>query len=178
MAHYCICSKCCVRFDRDKIQAVKTGARRYGHATCYPDNKDFVKMEAPKKAAADPDLEMLKEYISKVYGTKANWPLISKQIKEYHEVNGYSYSGMYKSLVYFYEVKKNSLDNSHGGIGIIPFTYQAAYDYYLNLFLISNANSKIENMKEYVSQEKEIVIKEPRRKTSFFKKLFNLEDEE
>ena len=43
MAHNVICPKCGIKFDRDKIQAVKISARRYGHATCYPDNKNFKK---------------------------------------------------------------------------------------------------------------------------------------
>ena len=40
--HKCKCPKCGIEFDRDKIQAVRVSARRYGHATCYPDNKDLI----------------------------------------------------------------------------------------------------------------------------------------
>ena len=36
MAKYCICKVCGVKFDREKIQAVFAGARRYAHQTCMP----------------------------------------------------------------------------------------------------------------------------------------------
>jgi hypothetical protein len=45
----------------------------------------------------------------------------------------YTYSGIHRSLEYFYEVKGNSLDKANGGIGIVPFVYQDAYNYYYSL---------------------------------------------
>lgn len=53
-------------------------------------------------------------------------------IREYQ----YTYSGMLKALVYFYEVKGNNKNKANGGIGIIPFIYKDAYNYYYNLWMI------------------------------------------
>ena len=39
MAHYCICTVCNQRFDRDKVQAVKSSARRYAHLRCMPNGE-------------------------------------------------------------------------------------------------------------------------------------------
>lgn len=39
MAHYCICPICKEKFNRDIIQSVKYGARRYAHQTCYPEGE-------------------------------------------------------------------------------------------------------------------------------------------
>ena len=39
MAKYCICKVCGVKFDREKIQAVVAGARRYAHQTCMPNGE-------------------------------------------------------------------------------------------------------------------------------------------
>ena len=156
MAHYVICTKCGKRFDRDSVQAVKTGARRYAHAECDPDNKDFVPLV--KKPDKDPDMTALKEYISTKYGDKARWPLINKQIKDYVQNKGYSISGILKSLVYFYDVKGNSVDGSNGGIGIVDFCYQDAYNYYLGLYLAQQANQN----KTLLTTLKEIIIRPPK----------------
>lgn len=115
MAHLVKCSICGEQFDRDKIQAVRTGARRYAHQTCNPDGELVPLAEKPKE---DKDLTKLKEYISKLYGDKANWHLIMKQIKDYQKEYNYSLSGILKSLIWFYEVKGNSLEKSNGGIGM------------------------------------------------------------
>lgn len=154
--HIVKCPKCGERFDTQVIQAVKVSARRYGHATCYPDLTDFIPL-GPK---ADPDLQKLKDYIKKIFGDKARWPLINKQIKKYKEENNYSYSGMLKSLVYFYEIKGNSIEKSNYSIGIIPYCYQDSYNYYYSLYMAEEANKN----KSLITQIKEIIIKPPKSK--------------
>lgn len=87
-------------------------------------------------------------------------------IKEYQ----YTYSGMLKALVYFYEVKGNNKNKANGGIGIIPFIYKDAYNYYYNLWMIQQSN-KDKNVIDYVPKLKEIKIpipkKEPRKRSVF-----------
>ena len=167
--HLVKCPKCGVTFDANKIQAVRVGSRRYGHATCYPDSTDFIPLE---KVIEDNDLIQLKDYIKKIYGEKANWVLINKQIKDFQKEYNYSLSGMLKSLVWFYEIKGNSPEKSNGGIGIIPFAYQDAYNYYYNLFIAQSQNEN-KNIQEITSKIKEIIIKAPQRpiKKRFFKFL-------
>lgn len=170
--HLVKCSICGEMFDRGSIQAVRTSARRYAHASCDPNNKDFVPLEVK---AEDPDLTKLKEFINELYGKEANWALINKQIKTFTVENKYSYSGILKSLTYFYKIKGNSVDKSNGGIGIVPFTYQAAYNYYYNLFLAQNQN-KNKDIPKIISKVKEITIPLP--EIFLPKRLFNLDDEE
>lgn len=141
MAHVVKCSICGQSFDRDKIQAVRTGARRYAHLSCDPDNTDLVPLVI--KETDDPDYTKLMDYIKKIYGDKANYPLIKKQIKKYTEEQKYSLSGILKSLVWFYDIKHNSVDGSNGGIGIVEYCYQDAYNYYLALFITQEANKNI-----------------------------------
>lgn len=87
-------------------------------------------------------------------------------IREYQ----YTYSGMLKALVYFYEVKGNNKNKANGGIGIIPFIYKDAYNYYYNLWMIQQSN-KDKNVIDYVPKLKEIKIpipkKEPRKRSVF-----------
>lgn len=168
MAHKVICSVCGKQFDRDVIQAVKSGARRYAHYKCKPDG-EIVPLPAK---AEDKDLTALKEYIIKIYGDKANWALINKQIKDFQKDYEYSLTGILKSLVYFYEIKHNPIDQSKGGIGIVPFVYKDAYNYYYNLFVAQSQNED-KDIQEMTSKVREITIKAPERpvKKRFFKFL-------
>lgn len=156
MATYCICSVCKTRFDRDKIQAVKSSARRYAHQTCYPQG------EIVPLPQVDKDLQTLVEYVQNLLGQSYNAARVKKQIKDFKDTYGYSYSGMLKTLVYFYEVKGNSKDKANGGIGIVPFVYQDAYNYYLNLFQATQQNLN-KDVISCTSKVKEITIKVPTR---------------
>ena len=151
----CKCAICGIEFDRNAIQAVRHGARRYSHQTCEPNNTDLVPMEG---GANDPELKKLKDYISTLFGENANWAMINKQIKKYKEENGYSYSGILKSLVYFYDVKHNSKEKANNAISIVPYVYQDAYNYYYSLFLAQQATQD----KTLITKVKEIIIKPPK----------------
>lgn len=181
MSHLVKCSVCGESFDRDKIQAVRSGARRYAHQSCLPTGElvPLVEKKIKQKQEEDPDLKQLKDYINKLYGDKANWSLITRQIKEFRTKYNYSYSGMLKSLVWFHEVQGNSIENSleksHGGLGIVPFCYNDAFNYYYSLFLAQSINNN-KNIKEIITKEKEIIIPTPQVKT--IKHLFSFLDED
>ena len=101
---------------------------------------------------------------------------LKKQIKQFTTENKYSLSGILKSLIYWYDVKGNSIDKSGGGLGIVPYIYQDAYNYYLALFLAQQANEN----KTLTTEVKEITIKPPKKRGSkqqFFD-LGEWEDEE
>lgn len=155
MAHIVKCSVCGKQFDRDKIQAVKSGARRYAHYSCKPDGE---KVDLPQ---VDEDLLKLTNYAEQLLGKDYNAARVKKQIKDFKEEYNYSYSGMLKSLVYFYEIKGNSKEKANGGIGIVPFIYNDAYNYYLALFNANQANQNIDVV-QYTSKVKEITIKPPK----------------
>lgn len=170
--HKVKCTVCGKTFDRDKVQAVKSGARRYAHLTCMP-NGEKVPLAISDE---DPDLVKLKEYIANLLKDQYVPARVNKQIKEYKEKYNYTYSGMLKALVWFYEVKEHSIDKANGGIGIIPFIYQDAYNYYYALFMAKSAleNSTIEPQ---VIEVKEVTISSPRAKLRPVR-LFNLDDAE
>ena len=173
MAHLVIGTVCGKKFDRDTVQAVKSGARRYAHQSCMPDGEIV-----PLAETVDPELEKLKDYIKKIYKDKANWALINKQIKDYQAKYNYTISGILKSLVWFYDVKGNdvekSIDKSNGGLGIVPFCYNDAYNYYYDLFVAKSRNEG-KNVNSITSKVKEITIRPPQ--ISITKRLFNFLDE-
>ena len=162
----CKCAICGKEFDRNAVQAVRHGARRYSHWTCEP-NGELVPMENK----IDPELDKLNNYIINLLGKDYNAARVKKQIKDFKE-QGMSYSGMLKSLIYFYEVKGNSKEKANGGIGIVPFVYKDAYNYYYDLFMAQQRN---ENKKPFIERVREIIIKPPKVEKPV--KLFDLDKE-
>lgn len=173
MAHYCTCPKCGKKFDRDKIQAVRIGARRYGHQTCYPDNTQLV----PLSAGVNPEEEQLLEYCKELLGKEASPKKIRKQIQDYVK-EGYSYSGIQKTLDWFYNIQKNEINEKcRGGIGIVPYCYQDALHYHYNLYLSNQVNADKE-IEDYKPKERVVQIDVPESAPRIRKKMFNLGETE
>ena len=86
----------------------------------------------------------------------------------------YTYSGMLKTLIWWYEIKGNTIEKANEGIGIIPFVYKNACDYYYALYLANIINEEYVN---YKTPKKEIHINSPRVEQKE-KKFFKLLEEE
>lgn len=103
-------------------------------------------------------------------------PRIRKQIKQYLEEYHYTYSGIHKALTYFYEIKNNSIEKANGGIGIVPYCYKQAFDYYYALWLAQEKN-KNKVIESYLPEEIIIHISPPQRKIKK-RKFFSFLDKE
>lgn len=162
------CLYCGEQFDRNDSsnEFVKIN-RRYAHKKCSEEYNASLTQEQK-------DLNNLIEYIKELLGDDYNFMKVKKQIEDYHKKYDYTYSGMLRSLIWFYEVKNNSIDKANGGIGIIPFIYNDAYKYYYNIFLAQQKNQNVENYQVTVH---EITIPSPRMYVRP-PRLFNLDDEE
>lgn len=147
------CPYCGQRFDRNNpdIKWIKIG-RRYAHEKCYNEYQASLTQE-------EKDLNALIEYIKNLLGDDYVFMKVKKQIQQYHKDYKFTYSGMLSSLKYFYEVKGNSIDKANGGIGIIPYIYKDAYNYY---FAIYQAQQKNKNVSDYKVKVQEITIPSPR----------------
>ena len=169
MAHIVTCVYCKKKFDRDKFPFVQVSQRRFAHRQCS-------EIEAQKQQAAEKDRIELEQYIMKLFKEDYVNPRVRKQINSFIEEYQYTYSGIRKSLVYFFEVKGNPIEKANGGIGIVPYVYKDAYNYYYSIW---EANQKNEHklVEEYVPQEKIIRIPVPQRKIKK-RKLFSFLDEE
>ena len=171
IAHYVTCSVCGKRFDRDKLPYKQTSARRYAHLDCSVADENTKKQE-------DLDKEELEKYIMALLKEDYISPRVRKQMNSFIQDYNYTYSGMRKALIYFYEVKKNDPSKANGGIGIIPYCYREAYEYYYSLWLAQQRNeNKI--IQEYIPRVREVRIAPPQLKAKR-RKLFNFfeEDEE
>ena len=170
MAHYVICSICKERFDRDKFPAVLVSSRRYAHASC-------AGQLTPEQAKEEKDYKELESYIIKLFNLEHMDGRITLQIKKYMQDHPeYTYSGIKRTLEYFYEIKGNSIDKANGGIGIVPWVYEEARRYYYNQWLLTQKNAE-KDIKSYVPKVKEINTK-PHKREPKKRRIFTFLDEE
>ena len=172
MAHRVKCSICQSTFDRDKEEFVMTSARRYAHKACYERQQE--NLDGEEKARKE-----ILEYTKKLFKENFNKVKIETQMEKMVREKKYNYSGILKTLVYWYEVKNGDVEKSHYSIGIVPYVYQDAYNYYYNIWLAQQANAG-KNIEIFKPKEKIVVIKNPVRTPKTKRKIFsfNFLDEE
>lgn len=161
-----ICAFCKKPLSKKDANCVMLNNGKYVHKEC----------QALEESREKTDREKLEDYIKTLFSLTYIEPRVKAQIKKYVEEYNYTYSGMQKALYYFYEIKGGDKSKANGGIGIIPYVYQAAYNYHYNLWLAQQKNKDVE-IKLYVPQIKEIVIPRPERKVKK-RPLFAFLDEE
>ena len=167
--HIVKCAICNETFDANTVPYIKVNSRRYAHKSCSDAKKQQVSQEEKDKTAL---LDYIKQLLKLEYVTAR----IQKQIKQYVDEYHYTYSGMRKALIYFYEIKGNDIEKANGGIGIIPYVYDAAYRYYYDLWLAQERNRGKE-ISEYKPDV--IIINIPRPKKKIKKRrLFSFLDSE
>ena len=186
MARYVKCTVCGEKFNIEKIQGVMISPRKFAHEKCYTGGvgelvplieiKEKEKPQPKKESTVDPDLQILRTYIfEELYNKDCNFAMINKQIKQFHDEYGYTYTGMLKTLKWFYEIQKNSISKSvKRDIAILPYVYRDASQYYYSLYLAQQVN-KDKNISQYKPKAKEIIIESPRTYTRP-PRLFNMED--
>ena len=147
MAHPVKCIYCGVKFDRDKLPYQQVSERKYAHVECAQAN--FTQQQKDEL-----DYKALENYIIKRLGF-ATTAKVAKQIKEYHQEYGLTYSGMLKTLEWFYDIQGGDAEMANYGVGIIPYVYEEARDYYLKTYAAQQLNFG-KNFNDY--KPKEIVI--------------------
>lgn len=153
-AAYVKCLYCGERFNRNdsKIRVKKVNERRYAHYECW--EKHLNNMTKEEK-----DIENFFEYVKNLYKEEYNYLLTKKLAERYVKENKYTYSGMLKTLKWYYEIQNNSIEKAKGTIGIIPYIYNEALKYYYNLYKIQLLN---QNKNKYNIKTREIEITSPR----------------
>lgn len=130
------CGGCGLKFDRvaEKAEFIKS---RWYHQGCAQIKKDKMELDA---------------YICKLFDLKAPGPTNNILIKKYKEQKGYNYKGIKNALQYFYEVRKHSTDKSEERVGIVPFVYSEAEEYFNNLKRMEKKNKNVlEKEKEEIT---------------------------
>lgn len=142
--------------DVDKNDAVRFDEKNFHEKCCqeYKDRKEIYK------------------YVAHLFGFKSEnrpGPVVIAQLKLFREkYPHYTFKGILNALIYFYEVKKGSKKRANEGIGIVPYIYDEAQEYFKRL------NYKKEQIAETVSKqlEEESVILKVKKINEKKKKIF------
>ena len=167
------CIYCKKTFNKQNEEYKLFSNGKYAHKSC-------AELEEKRELT---DQEKLEKYIMDLFQTDYVYARIQRQIKTYVTDYGYTYSGIHKALIYYYEIKNHPFDagKAQGGIGIVPYVYEQAYAYY---YAIWEAQQKQEyivdasSLEAYVPKVIEIKIPVPIRKPKEKRKFAFLEEEE
>ena len=160
------CFYCGEQFDRNQEEWVAINARRYAHKKCH-------EVAQSEKTQDEIDYEALTNYIKQKFNMQTISAKITRQITDYKKQYNFTYSGMLKSLMWWFDVKHNSTEGTNGGIGILPYIYHNAETYYYGLYIAQQANKgKIlkKRVEEIEIAPPQVYVPPP--------KLFNIEEEE
>jgi hypothetical protein len=126
------CPYCGQSFQREDTDFVQLG-RRYAHAECVE------------------EVNQIHEYMKKVLGGSYSYTKIESQIKNFATKEGMTLDAIYKTLIYWYDVKKSSTDQANGGIGIVPYVYSEYLKYMKSQYQNAQIN-KNKNIRDFVGQ--------------------------
>ena len=141
----------------------------FAHIKCH---EDYLAL--PKD-----NLEKLKDYIAELLDIPFCTPGMVKMINRYQEEVGFTHSGMHKTLYYIFNIKKlkpRDSNNLETLLGLIPYYYNTAQNYYYDIWLANSINEE-KNLEEYKPKEIEVHITPPQREVQK-RKLFTFLDEE
>lgn len=162
------CSFCKEELNITSDDIVKISARKYAHRSCY----ELSRNARTKEEVAFEDLN---RYIQVLFCVDKVPVKVARQIETFHDELGYTYSGILKTLKYWFEINHNDIEKTNGGIGIVPYVYEQSKNYYYQLYLKQQINKDKETNAFYTVREIEI----PPPTTKFKQpKLFSFDDEE
>lgn len=92
------------------------------------------------------------DYICSIFNIKTPGPKIYNQLAVFTTQNKYTYNNIKKTLQYWYEIKKGSRKKANEGIGIVPYMYEEAMQYYKDLAIAAERGK--EEYKEYLEKQK------------------------
>ena len=141
------CPICGQTFDANAEPFVMVSSRRYAHQKCQQEAES-------RKTKEEKDREQLIAYIKELFGYSKLPEKVNRQIKQYTGEFNYSYSAIYKTLRYWFEVKHGDLEKANGGIGIVPYVIDDARNYWLDIMQAKELN------KELVQQKMELKVVE------------------
>ena len=149
--------------ETEGIDWIQPSRGWYFHKTCYDTWK-----AAP--ATDEEWVSMIFDFLARDMKVKYNYHLCKAQIEKFWKDNKINPKGIYFTLKYFYEVKHNSWEKGHGGLGIVPWVFDDAKQYW-----IEQERKKRGFLKELEAQSKErAVIKITRKEKTRDK--YNLDD--
>lgn len=115
------CLYCSQMIDRKNESFITTASKRYAHESCA--------LEQEKEKSTRQSLNNL---IDDLFDGDVNYGVIGKQISNFQQQYKYTLSGIAGTLYYCYKIKHMDISKAEG-IGIVPFYYKQAREYFATL---------------------------------------------
>lgn len=91
-------------------------------------------------------------YIEELFGEKANAKTYTQIKNLMRDYPYFTYVGLEQSIRFFYEIKENPITNQ--GLGIVPYVYDQAQEYFKNLGEVQSHNASISKVNELYAHKK------------------------
>lgn len=147
------CQECGLMVD--KLQAVQDDKKKNYHPKCLTIKKEKEELYA---------------LVCDVFKFKAPGPRVYAQVKKYL-ADGYTVRGIINAVDYFFNVKHNPIEKANNGLGIVPYVYEEANEYFNRL---EYKKKKIAESVTQFSADKKVVVLRPTQKTK--KQIFDMND--
>ena len=123
-----ICRVCKQEIDKSKDDWIMPSRNWYFHKTCYG------KFKEGKEIKSDADYEVLIfDYIARDLKVSYDYYKIHAQIQNFVK-SGMTRKGILFTLKYYYDRNgKENWERGYGGIGIVPYCYKDATEYWTNI---------------------------------------------
>ncbi len=120
---------------------IKQGKKRY-HKECFDKLQNNAEIKDKQKVGElkSDEKQSLDQYIMQLYHISKIPFAIERQIEEYVEKYNFSYSGIEKSLYYFYVIQKHDFDITKKKIGIVQYIYDETKKYFLDIYQVKELN--------------------------------------
>lgn len=123
--HIVKCRICQQQFDTNTTEFVKLGKLRYYHKYCFDAWKN------PDKGKSDQEWEdLIFDYLTRDLKVTYNFFLIKQQLSKFID-NDLTLQGIFYTVKYIYGIKKVSWSDGHGGLGLVPYMYKEAAQYWM-----------------------------------------------
>lgn len=119
------CRICKIEIDKEKDDWVMPSKNYYYHRKCY---EDWKKSEPPKDEKWIP---FIYDFISRDMKFSYNYHMCEAQRKQFIKDGKGTNKGIFFALKYFYEIKQGDWEKGHGGLGIVPYIYNEACNYWI-----------------------------------------------
>lgn len=123
-----ICRVCKQEIDKTLDDWIMPSKNYYFHKSCYGNFKDA------KEIKTDKDYEpLIFDYIARDLKVSYDYYKIKAQINQFVK-DGMTCKGILFTLKYYYDrYGKDNWERGYGGIGIVPYCYKEATDYWVNI---------------------------------------------
>lgn len=103
----------------------------YYHTNCWLEKETpgSVRPMKPERTESDRWTDAIMDLFYRDMKVECNFSLIHRQIKGLVK-KGYTIKGIYYTLNWFYLIKRGDWEKSNGGIGIVPYVYEEASQYW------------------------------------------------